>query len=182
MQTNDPLKLLPLADKDTAFAAALYENAFPEVERRPTSIWLDMRNKESDFRIDGIYLGERCTGFIAYWLFGGFAYVEHFAVDGSCRGQGTGSQTLALLRGRVGQKPVVLEVELPKNDTARRRIAFYERNGYTLLPDAYVQPPYRPGGESLPMKLMCSDDAFGRNCGKEIAATLHRRVYGVKGN
>ncbi len=182
MTTPDTLRLLPLADGDREFAATLYESAFPLAERRSTSLWLALPCAEPDFHIDGICLGLRCVGFVAYWLFDGFAYVEHFAVDGSCRGQGVGGKCLAFLRDRVGGRPVVLEVELPETAIARRRIAFYERHGYALLPTAYMQPPYREGGECLPMKLMCSDAHFGRARSEEIVVTLRRRVYGVKGN
>lgn len=182
MKTTDLLQLMPLAADDKDFAAALYESAFPEEERRPTELWLALPQTERDFHILGIYSNERCLGFVTCWDFGGFAYVEHFAVDGTLRGQGTGSKSLALLADRVGGKPIVLEVELPITDIAQRRIAFYERNGYALLSTAYAQPPYREGGEGLPMKLMCTDEGFGEAHGGEIVTTLHRRVYGVKGN
>ena len=55
---------------------------------------------------------------------------------------------------------IILEVELPgSNEMADKRISFYEKNGFKSLPDIpYIQPPYSPELESLPMMLMVKHD------------------------
>ena len=104
-------------------------------------------------------------------------YVEHFAVCPGMRNRGYGRKVLGMLRSRL-RTPVVLEVERPDSELAARRIAFYRRNGFTLWESDYVQPPYRPGGDAVPMRLMvcgalCEADDFA-----SVKETIHREVYG----
>jgi len=76
------------------------------------------------------------AGFISYWQFDTFAYIEHFAVNPAARGGGIGACALREFRAMSGL-PVVLEVERPgSNDMADRRIAFYRRNGFHTI-DSY---------------------------------------------
>ena len=77
--------------------------------------------------------------------------------------------------------PFVLEVEMPADDLSRRRIAFYERNGFTLWRDcAYMQPPYRPEDAPLPMLLMVKGNLSPEEDFQRVKQTIHREVYGVK--
>ena len=77
--------------------------------------------------------------------------------------------------------PFVLEVEMPADDLSRRRIAFYERNGFTLWRDcAYMQPPYRPEDAPLPMLLMVKGNLSPEQDFPHVRQTIHREVYGVK--
>lgn len=121
--------------------------------------------------------GEFC-GFITWWDFGGFVYGEHFAMLPECRGAGIGGEVIDRFVADAG-KPVVLEVELPTNDTARRRIRFYERHGFTLCDAEYVQPPYDAGGEGVPMRLMSHGMPLDAETFERVRDTLYAEVYGV---
>ena len=81
-------------------------------------------------------------------------------------------------------RPIVLEVEPPTTETARRRIAFYERNGFSLCERAYVQPPYRPWEETegLTLLLMTTAPDFLEEHFDEVRATIYAEVYGVTGD
>ncbi len=67
--------------------------------------------------------------FITVWKFEDFAFIEHFAVNPFYRNQGLGSLILHEILNLL-QCQICLEVELPKTDFAKRRIGFYERNGF----------------------------------------------------
>ena len=121
--------------------------------------------------------GEFC-GFITWWDFGDFVYGEHFAMLPECRGAGIGGEVIDRVVADAG-KPVVLEVELPTNDTARRRIGFYERHGFTLCDAEYVQPPYDAGGEGVPMRLMSHGMPLDAETFERVRDTLYAEVYGV---
>lgn len=125
----------------------------------------------------GEYVGEFC-GFITWWDFGDFVYGEHFAMLPECRGAGIGGEVIDRFVADAG-KPVVLEVELPTNDTARRRIGFYERHGFTLCDAEYVQPPYDAGGEGVPMRLMSHGMPLDAETFERVRDTLYAEVYGV---
>lgn len=143
----------------------LYADAFPPEERRPLE---HFPPADEAFRFYAV--GD--AGLLTAWEFAGFTYIEHFAVFPHMRGRGIGSQALALLSG-----PVILEVEPPElGHEARRRIAFYERNGFRLLPVGYVQPPYAPQLPAVPLRLMARGDIGDV---KAAISLIHRRVYGV---
>lgn len=125
----------------------------------------------------GVCGGEFC-GFITWWDFGDFVYGEHFAMLPECRGAGIGGEVIDRFVADAG-KPVVLEVELPTNDTARRRIGFYERHGFTLCDAEYVQPPYDAGGEGVPMRLMSHGMPLDAETFERVRDTLYAEVYGV---
>lgn len=125
----------------------------------------------------GVYGGEFC-GFITWWDFGGFVYGEYFAMLPECRGAGIGGEVIDRFVADAG-KPVVLEVELPTNDMARRRIGFYERHGFAVCDADYAQPPYDAGGECVPMRLMSHGMSLDAEAFERVRSILYAEVYGV---
>ena len=158
--------------------ADIYTESFPPEERRPTDQFFRLADTPgAPFRIlvicddAGHY-----AGFISYWQFDTFAYIEHFAVNPAARGGGIGACALREFKAMSGL-PVVLEVERPgSNDMADRRIAFYRRNGFhTIDSYDYIQPPYAPGLPEVPLLLMC--DRPDRIDPAHVDATLRGEVY-----
>lgn len=180
----DPVSLYPLATGTPAFARAeaLYLSAFPECERRPVEEWRKLAETAgSGFRIHEIRTGNAPAGFISCWTFPRFVYVEHFAINPGGRGRGTGGKALEAFKARHTGSPLVLEVEHPETEEARRRIAFYTHHGFSLLPLPYLQPPYRPGGSWLPLHLMSTDEGFASENFEAIRQTIYREVYHAQG-
>lgn len=142
----------------------LYVSAFPADERRPVS---QMPPCDSAFRFYAI----EDAGLLTAWAFDGFTYIEHFAIFPEMRGSGIGSLALSEL-----PDPVILEVEPPEESSdARRRIGFYERNGFHLLDVDYIQPPYSPGLNPVRLKLMLRGDL--KIPVQDVVQTIHNRVY-----
>ncbi len=105
-------------------------------------------------------------------------YIEHFAVAPAYRNAGLGRKMLqALLSGT--KKRVCLEVEPPQDELTRRRIAFYERNGFLYHEYPYTQPSISAGRSPIPLRIMAtqplSEEAF---C--EVRERLYREVYGAR--
>lgn len=153
---------------------ALYESAFPANERRPTAQELALDDPRFEMRI--IRHEGNFAGFITLWHFADFVYVEHFATLPELRGHGLGSRTLQTLR-HESTKPIVLEVELPENDIALRRMAFYRRAGFVEMPQAYRQPPYTPENDGLPLRIMTTANDTSDRFFDAIKGTLYREVY-----
>ncbi len=153
---------------------ALYESAFPANERRPTVQELALDDPRFEMRI--IRHEGNFAGFITLWHFADFVYVEHFATLPELRGHGLGSRTLQTLR-HESTKPIVLEVELPENDIALRRMAFYKRAGFVEMPQAYRQPPYTPENDGLPLHIMTTANDTSDRFFDTIKGTLYREVY-----
>ncbi|RFS24464.1 N-acetyltransferase [Chitinophaga silvatica] len=136
------------ADKYTKH---LYINSFPKHERRLWTKQLELL-KQNQLKLLKILNEEQEVGFIFYWQLNKFAFIEHFAIDPNARGGGIGSQVM----NKVAEilKTIILEVEPPLTEMAKRRINFYERLGYQTFNDTYLQPPYNPHNPPLELRLM----------------------------
>lgn len=135
----------------------IYEESFPYEERRDTAVMTGMLSDDRFHFI--VFYGDReedgPVGFFTFWDFGhGYLYGEHFAVDPSRRGGGTGTKVLDYIKS-LGI-PMILEIEMPSEEdemTLRRKL-FYERNGFILNPHSHIQPAYHPDSEPVPMRVM----------------------------
>ena len=133
-------RLLTADDPCFDFCWTLYVEAFPEEERRALGYHLETLERDA-FRFEVILLDDEPIGFFGWWDLDDFRYVEHFATSPDVRGRGYGEEALRQFIGE-GVKPVILEVEPPVEEIARRRIGFYERVGFILNPHAYAHPSY----------------------------------------
>jgi ribosomal protein S18 acetylase RimI-like enzyme len=158
-------------------AEQLLTASFPREEYRDLSQWRAFVATRPAFHLT---LTEDGNGLLSYWDFGTFIYVEHLAVAPDLRGRGYGSLILSALKAAEPGKPIVLEVEMPEDELTRRRVRFYERNGFTLWRRReYLQPPYRKGDAPIPMRLMAygevKEEAF-----EEVKERIYMEVYGWK--
>lgn len=156
----------------------LYLNSFPDDERRPLESMRKQIDSNDRFHFSKVKYRGKDVGFISWWLLDGAAYVEHFAIDPSKRSLGLGRKALEKFCQLQEENPIILEVEPSgANEMADRRIAFYERCGFSGHPEfEYIQPPYTPDLSPLPLMLMT------KGCVKDLAATadeLKHRVYGA---
>lgn len=167
---NSPENITLSISEFTAEHIEIYENAFPPEERRPREA---VHPADEAFRLYNISTSQRAVaGLLTAWDFGRFTYIEHFAVHPSLRGAGIGACAL-----KSFACPLLIEVEPPETGhTARRRIAFYERQGFRLLDFPYIQPPYTPALPSVELRLMVRGD-FDVPVA-EAVRMLHTRVYG----
>lgn len=164
---------------DYAFVERLMEEAFPAEERRERGAQRLLTDSEPRFSCCVVYDGGERVGFVTLWEFDDFRYVEHLAMSPGMRGRGCGARVVESILKMQPAKPAVLEVELPENETARRRVGFYERQGFELWPDEYRQPPYTDAGGWVPMRIMaCGNLTRGRDFVR-VRDSLYRAVYGV---
>lgn len=136
---------------------SLYNASFPETERRKFAYVERLLEKDDvPFSMLAVTEDGQFTGFLSYWEFNGFRYIEHFAVVPEKRCEGKGFDILGHLVDECGKTPIILEVECPESSVdARRRVDFYMRHGFIIWKCLdYVQPPYETGGEPVDMKLM----------------------------
>ena len=117
--------------------------------------------------------------FMAVWDFESFAFIEHFAVDPIYRNNGIGGDFLREL-AHSQKKMICLEVELPNNGIAVKRIGFYERNGFVLNEYPYMQPSISAGRNPVPLLIMTYGRYIDNTEFDRIKEVLHTQVYGVK--
>lgn len=123
-----------LFSKNTKKEKRLFRSAFPEVEKIPFGILrLFSLRKEIDFLSfsdGGVFVG--FTYLVSYKK---TTFVLYLAVDGSLRGKGYGSRVLSQIKAEKPGQRIVLNIEplddkAPNAEQRRKRLAFYERNGF----------------------------------------------------
>ncbi len=168
------------SDSNYPWVESLLIGSFPEDERREMAAQRINVDDEPRFHCCLAEDDGRPVGLLCYWDFGAFCYCEHFATDPSVRNCGYGSRILLSVLERI-ERPMVLEVEMPDDEMSRRRIEFYRRQGLRLWEGVeYVQPPYRNGGNSLPMLLMATSGLDESRDAAEVIRCIHRHVYGIR--
>lgn len=161
------------------FTEELLTSAFPKEERRELALQRDYTDNNPLFFNNIILDNDTPVGFITYWKFEDYYYIEHFAIHPSQRNEGYGKKVLEHLHKTLNA-PIVLEVELPNDEMSIRRIGFYERVNYKLWENEYSQPPYRKGDDYLPMHLMVYGDLDSEKDFDRIKHNLYKEVYLVE--
>lgn len=176
------IKFQPISTSDVQhykFMEELLTAAFPPEEYRELESLREYTDRIGNFQNNIIFDDDIPIGFITYWNFSQFYYVEHFAINPALRNGGYGKKVLEHLCKEI-TLPIVLEVEKPVEEMAKRRINFYTRHGFTLWQKEYEQPPYKKGDDFLPMYLMVHGNL---QCGKdfdEVKNKIYKEVYGIK--
>lgn len=176
------IKLQPISTSDLThykFMEELLVASFPPEEYRQLEDLREFTDRTGNFHNHIIFDDDLPIGFLTYWEFNRFYYIEHFATNPALRNGGYGKRTLEYLCQSL-QHPIVLEAERPVEDMAQRRINFYQRQGFTLWEKDYYQPPYKPGDDFLPMYLMVHGNLDPDKDYEEIKQTLYTQVYGIK--
>lgn len=122
---------------------------------------------------------EEIKAFITVWKFDDFAFIEHFAVREKYRNLGIGTLILQQLCEKTS-KQLCLEVELPENEKAKRRIGFYERNGFRLNNYHYEQPAYSAEKNPVPLLIMTYGSTIDENRFKEMKKIIFKEVYSTE--
>ncbi len=152
--------------------------SFPRDEHRPKE---EQRALFDDpaYRVYGTRDGEgRVIAFMAVWELEEIIFLEHFAVRPECRNSGIGGRFLRELIDSFPRQ-ACLEVELPETELARRRIAFYERNGLFYHDYPYVQPALSVGQGSIPLRIMTSLAPIDEARFAVIRDALYQKIYHV---
>lgn len=167
------LSVTAIGDPCLPFVKDLYFNAFPENERRDWNELLAMIGSVREMQLQLIELEGEVIGFMVIWILDDWLFVEHFAISPEHRGKKYGEEVM----GDLIDNKLILEVEPPVSDDARRRIRFYEKNGLRCLPVEYLQPSYRKDGADYPMILMSNVSGDTAGSFNEIVSLIKKNVY-----
>ncbi|WP_035321938.1 GNAT family N-acetyltransferase [Peribacillus kribbensis] len=118
-----------------------------------------------------------------------FIFVDYILISGRYRGNGMGSSLISRLKKK--NKPILLEVE-PENDTdkdSKKRIQFYERNGFKRAGTILYQRRHVITDELNDMEIYCwapqrKSEEWIYSKMREIYSEIHchkaEEVYGKK--
>ena len=104
------IRLQPISTSD------LQQYKFME-EYRQLEQLREYTDRTGNFHNNIIFDDDLPVGFITYWDFDSFYYVEHFATNPALRNGGYGKRTLEYLCNYL-KRPIVLEVERPVEEMA----------------------------------------------------------------
>lgn len=158
----------------------IYMSSFPADERRSfTVVRRYLKCSRRPFHILAALEQGEVIGFLSFWEFDNFRYIEHLATDSNIRGRGIGKHLLQHFLS-LNSLPVVIEVEIPQDEMSVRRVNFYNRLGFVMRHDFYyMQPPYDAHKNPLEMKLMTYGDLKPESL-QQAVEILKLRVYNVK--
>ena len=157
----------------------LYNESFPPDERRELKDEEHLANfikmKGGKFNAFAAKDGDLFLAFLSYWTFEGYTYIEHFAVVPEHRGKRIGALMLNHLFKEVSPN-VLIEVEKPEGEEQKRRIKFYEQNGFRVREELdYTQPAYSSDKSPVEMLLMTHGDVDLHN--RDSIREMLREVY-----
>ncbi|MCK5762756.1 MAG: GNAT family N-acetyltransferase [Clostridiales bacterium] len=156
----------------------IFKYSFPEEERRSFE---EQKNllKNPLYNFNTIYDCDLFIGFIAFWTFKDFIFIEHLAIDKNFRGKGYGGKIVKDIISKY-DKIIILEVEKTKTTEAIRRISFYKNLKFYLNKYDYLQPPLSEDKKPVPLFIM----SYPKNIDEEdfinIRNILYTVVYNVK--
>ncbi len=131
-----------------------YSTTFPEDERREWSQFVKLFD-HPNVKVISVLNNSENIGYLIIWDLKNHVFVEHFEVFSEFRNQKLGSHITDYLFKNYPR--IILEIE-PEHldDDAKRRFSFYQRNGFNLIDEMYVQPSYGEGKNSLKLWLLAN--------------------------
>lgn len=157
----------------------IMKKSFPPDEFRSFEEQKALLNKEN-YNIYVYELDFEISGFLTFWTFDDFVYIEHFAVSEKSRNKGLGEKILNCFKELCREKTIILEVEPPTDTLTKRRVNFYIRNGFYLNGYDYIQPPYSKEKRPLKLKLMSTGKEIDKDMFEKFKKEVYLVVYGVE--
>lgn len=173
------LKRLCESDFDEIFN--IMKKSFPAEEMRGYDVQKALFGKKEYFAYGTRNEDGSLAAFITMWRFDDFTFGEHFAVSQELRGSGIGGKIINEA-AKIAKGLFCFEVEPPVTETAKRRIAFYERNGFILNDFHYIQPPLSENTGSLRLMIMSYKKPLSHAEFTAVKNTVYKNVYGVPEN
>lgn len=154
----------------------IYDISFPIYEQRTVEQQLDAFS-DSRYHLDCYIdpVNDLLLGFIAYWRFDSYTYVEHFAIHPNERGKGLGG---LILRNLIEQESgrVLLEIDPVTDNVSAARLHFYQLHGFVENQFPHTHPAYRKGYPDHSLVVLSSGETIPDIEYKRFASDLNRVI------
>ncbi|MBT2622096.1 GNAT family N-acetyltransferase [Chryseobacterium sp. ISL-6] len=149
-----------------------YSTTFPEDERRDWDQFVKLFTNPN-VKVISVLHESKAIGYLIIWELSTYTFVEHFEVFAEFRSQKLGSHITGYLFKNYPR--IVLEIEPDHlGDDAKRRYSFYQKNGFSLIDEMYVQPSYGEGKNPLDLWLLAN---YSPEDLKKIKEEIYDIVY-----
>lgn len=152
-----------------------YVSSFPKNERRGEASQR-AAFRDPRYRLDAWLDGDDFIGFMDWWDFASFRYLEHVAVSPEFRSAGYGGRILRQWLA-ASEMPVLLEIEDVVDGPTRRRLDFYQRLGFSLTAGAHTQPVYQGSGPAPVMRTLSWPSPISECQRRDFISLLHSEVW-----
>jgi len=149
------IRLTKITDRYFTEFKEIYSVSFPVFEQRTDGQHIYALSSEN-CHVDCYVEDGQFIGFIVYWEFDKYIYIEHFAIHPSQRGKNYGTLFLENLITK-NDKPVILEIDPIIDDISERRYRFYEALGFKKNVYLHTHPAYREGYPDHKLVVLSSD-------------------------
>lgn len=158
----------------------IYEKSFPITEMRSLTNLRSVMQGEHCRVVAYHDMGE-VIGFIIFWEYAEFVYIEFFATNPSMRNGGYGAYILRDFIAEHGNKPLILEIDGMSDEISKRRCGFYQREGFVLNDFVHRPTAYNDKSLHLEMHIMTYGDKisekeylrFNKRLTEEIMSNLY---------
>ncbi len=174
------MQILEIKNNDFEEIYSLVRTTFPKEECYPYDYHYKALMRPSFFGRK-LVLDNKIKAFVTGFQQKNYLFLDYFAVDKNLRGQGIGGKFLKKVIESV-QCPVILEVELPETEMAKRRIVFYERLGFQLNTYPYRMPLIAEGFGDTPLYIMSYPLALAKKEFDILSQDIYCHVYQTKGD
>lgn len=131
-----------------------YSSTFPEDERRDWPQFVSLF-ANPHVKIISVLHESKTVGYLIIWTLSNSVFVEHFEVFEAFRSQKLGSHITGYLFNNYPR--IILEIEPDHlGEDAKRRYSFYQKNGFRLIDEMYIQPSYGEGKKPLDLWLLAN--------------------------
>lgn len=158
----------------------IYEEAFPEIERR-TKTGQKKVLDNPDYRLSVVEEEGKILAFLGYWELPHCIFLEHLATTKQSRGKGYGKMLVEEVV-KTAQNPIFLEIEpiTELDPMTGRRAGFYQRLGFYENSFFYEQMPLKPEDAPVQLLIMSYDKTIEESEFAPFKKEIYERVYGVK--
>lgn len=148
------LRIYNADDSCTRQILDAYLETFPAEERREKDQFLALF-ENPNAQILSLKKDGESVGYLILWQLSECVFVEHFEVFLEHRNRKLGSEILQDLQ-KIYPKIILESEPATLNEIADRRINFYQRNGFNVIDEHYLQPAYGEGKNFVNLWLLAN--------------------------
>ncbi len=153
----------------------IYQASFPPFEQRTLKHQQTAFSSQNYF-LDAFTENNQLIGFIAYWTFETYCYIEHFAVHQKFREKGYGKAILQNLQEISSGKLIILEIDPLDDEQSRKRWKFYQNMGFMMNEIDHFLPEYQPGYGNIQLHLLTWPSLIHPELYQKFNTHLHKIV------
>ncbi len=139
---------------------SVYSISFPIFEQRVKEQHIYAFN-QPNYNVNCYIENNSFIGFIVFWDFDSYIYIEHLAIHPDRRGQNYGSLVLNQFIEQ-NEKSIILEIDPLVDDISVKRYHFYKHLGFIKNNHKHTHPAYREGFQDHELIILSTQKVLSK--------------------